>query len=490
MIYQKIRYAVVFALALVVSLSGVLSAFPTQSASAASWSAGRIIDDAKFTNASAMSAGDVQSFLNSKNSVCLRNYQTPEPLGNNNYGANVSAATAIWKVGQLYNINPQVLIVTLQKEQGFVTRSDCPTWRYNAAMGFGCPDGAPCDAQWYGLSKQLYQGARHLRGFYDQNAGWYIPYRPGTRYIQWHPNSGCGGTNVNIENRATASLYSYTPYQPNTAALNAGFGTGDGCSSYGNRNFWLYFTAWFGSTLGPVDLKCTGGSTNNLSGVPTSPKVVPNQYSASGNINVSLALPNNTGSGCIEIHTWGTNQQSWLSNVATNHPAVDPADGEIISGNLYGDAKSEIIFVKYRNTGSGRVEIHTWDSTYQSWSSNVATNHPAVDPADGRVIAADLYGDSRDELIFVKYRNTGSGRVEIHTWGTNQQSWLSNVATNHPAVDPADGEIISGNLYGDAKSEIIFVKYRNTGSGRVEIHTWGTNQQSWLSNVATNHEAL
>ncbi len=51
-----------------------------------------------------------------------------------------------------------------------------------------------------------------------------------------------------IENQATAGLYIYTPYVPNQAALNNLYGTGDGCSAYGNRNFWRTFTDWFGST--------------------------------------------------------------------------------------------------------------------------------------------------------------------------------------------------------------------------------------------------
>ena len=53
---------------------------------------------------------------------------------------------------------------------------------------------------------------------------------------------------VYIQNQATANLYYYTPYQPNAAAIRAGYGEGDGCSSYGNRNFFQYFTDWFGAT--------------------------------------------------------------------------------------------------------------------------------------------------------------------------------------------------------------------------------------------------
>jgi hypothetical protein len=59
---------------------------------------------------------------------------------------------------------------------------------------------------------------------------------------------------VRIQNQATAALYIYTPYRPNQAALNAGWGTGDSCSSYGNRNFYNFYTLWFGSTKAPSGL--------------------------------------------------------------------------------------------------------------------------------------------------------------------------------------------------------------------------------------------
>ena len=53
-----------------------------------------------------------------------------------------------------------------------------------------------------------------------------------------------------MQNTATASLYTYTPYQPNPASLASYPGQGDACSSYGNRNFHRMFTDYFGSTGG------------------------------------------------------------------------------------------------------------------------------------------------------------------------------------------------------------------------------------------------
>ena len=150
-----------------------IALFIPRSANAASFDAGRIIDDSVFTNKSSMSAGDIQNFLNSKVPTC-DTYHAPGPgsqganppwtcLKNYNEGGK-SAAQIIWEQAQNYSINPQVLLVTLQKENGLITDDWPYPWQYRTAMGFGCPDGAPCDAQWFGFTNQVSQAARHFPG--------------------------------------------------------------------------------------------------------------------------------------------------------------------------------------------------------------------------------------------------------------------------------------------------------------------------------------
>jgi hypothetical protein len=206
---------------------------------------GRIIDDAVFTNKSSMSAGDIQTFINAKGvnctdgeAPCLKNYSE----------GGRSAAQIIYDTAQQYNINPQALIVTLQKEVGLVTANQPGAWRYRTAMGYGCPDTAACDSQYYGFTNQMRWAATMYHAIMTDNPNWYTPYNLGNNNIKWNPESSCGTSVVYIENRATKALYNYTPYRPNQAALDAGYGLGDSCSSYGNRNFFLYFRDWFGAT--------------------------------------------------------------------------------------------------------------------------------------------------------------------------------------------------------------------------------------------------
>lgn len=234
----------------------------TQKTSAADMSKfdpGNIMSDAVMSNKDSMSVQQIQDFLNSKNACNnTKTYMAswyPHLQYTIRDGKFVcmaqdtfngkSAAQIIWQVGQDYNINPQFLIVLLEKEQGLVT----DTWpnhvQYRSATGFGCPDTAACDSKYFGLENQLRNAANLFRTVL--NGGW-SNYPVGWTYVQYNPNASCGGKVINIQNRATSALYRYTPYQPNQSAINAGYGLGDSCGAYGNRNTWALFTDWFGSS--------------------------------------------------------------------------------------------------------------------------------------------------------------------------------------------------------------------------------------------------
>ncbi|RYC74958.1 hypothetical protein [Candidatus Nanosyncoccus alces] len=229
--------------------------------------AGYIISDYQMSNYNAMNEAEIQSFLTAKNPCANNNYSYYLQLSaNKNYtwhwanghfvclseerfgdgetiGSGDTAAHIIWQAAQDYRINPQVLIVLLQKETGLITDPIPNNGDYRKATGYGCPDTAACSSKYYGFKNQVRNAAALFRTVLD--GGW-TNYPLGNNYVQYNPNAGCGGSVVNIRSLATSALYRYTPYQPNAAALNAGYGYGDGCSAYGNRNFYSYFEDWFG----------------------------------------------------------------------------------------------------------------------------------------------------------------------------------------------------------------------------------------------------
>ena len=45
------------------------------------------------------------------------------------------------------------------------------------------------------------------------------------------------------------------------------------------------------------------------------------------------------------------------------------------------------------------------------------------------VISTDRFSDRRDEIVLILNSNTGSGKVEAHTWNSGYQSWRQHKAT-------------------------------------------------------------
>lgn len=270
----KNKKSIAFLSAFVFAFMFAVTFVNTKAVSAAipDWQAGNIISDSVFTNKSSMSVNSIQSFLNSKVPNCdtwgeetseygggtrrqwaeSRGYSPPFTCLRDYLQNGKSSAQIIYDAAQEFSINPQVLIVLLQKEQGLVTDEWPVDIQYRSATGYGCPDTAACDSDYYGFTNQVRWAARMYHAIMTDSPTWYTPYVLGNNHIGYNPNSSCGGSTVNIQNRATKSLYNYTPYQPNQAVLNANWGQTVSCGAYGNVNFYMYFRAWFGGTRGQI----------------------------------------------------------------------------------------------------------------------------------------------------------------------------------------------------------------------------------------------
>lgn len=221
-----------------------------------------IISDALFYDGGAMTSAEIQAFLDAKigtcsNGKCLNvltagissrdavySQTTGDLICSAIQGGTMRVSELIFRVQTACGISAKTILVVLQKEQGLTTSKAPSEWNLTAAMGASCPDNAPCDPAFSGIGPQILKGTQQLKTYKAAAFG----KQPGSHYIAYSPSSSCGGTTLNIRNYATAALYNYTPYQPNAAALAAGQGLGDSCSSYGNRNFFIYYTQWFGST--------------------------------------------------------------------------------------------------------------------------------------------------------------------------------------------------------------------------------------------------
>ena len=307
------RFTKVFVALLCLGLAGSFVAMSSEKANAVSatdFNAGYIISDEVFYDKNAMSLAEIEAFINSHTVSCdtwgtgavgsgryingravdpntsradyarqmmaagYSRYHEPPYICLTNYYENpnthvtsfdtraqkldgmLSAAEIIYKAAQTYGINPQVLLVMLKKEYGPIYTDNWPLRdQYNTVMGYACPDTGPnntanCNEKYYGFYNQVMDAAWQLNYYKEHiNQYSYQPNRINT--ISYSTSSSCGSKQVYIENIATASLYIYTPYVPNDAALAAYPGEAP-CGSYGNRNFFMFFNEWFGSTYSNI----------------------------------------------------------------------------------------------------------------------------------------------------------------------------------------------------------------------------------------------
>ena len=232
---------------ILVALMGVsLLVAPSQSpAVAASFDSSNLISDGVFTNTGAMNTGDVQVFLQVKGSF-LKDYsengRTAAQIivdAAHGYGDASGSINGISVDSSTGTVNPQVILATLQKEQSLVTMTSQSDAALRTAMGYGCPDSGGCNSAYAGFTKQVENAAWQLRYNYERAQGrGFGDYQVGQSFCF----SDVNGTNCgSFGNKATASLYRYTPHAYN-----------------GNYNFTQFMASWFDN---PGFASAWGGQT-------------------------------------------------------------------------------------------------------------------------------------------------------------------------------------------------------------------------------------
>ncbi len=434
---------------LILTLSiGLVFVQPAQALSGADWHAGRIMDDAIFFNKSSMSTEQIQQFLNAKMPACdtwgtkpyggttraaysaskgypapftcLKDYQeNPTTHENNLEGRAVpagakSAASIIWDASQAYNINPQVLIVLLQKEQGLVLDEWPWPIQYRSATGYGCPDTAPCDSQYYGFYNQVTKAAWQFRRYatfpnnYNHIAGQ-------NNNVRYNPSTSCGSSTVFIENQATAGLYNYTPYQPNASALANLNGTGDSCGAYGNRNFWRDFNNWFGTSYGDGFVLAISDDPNDL-----------RQWVVYGTIK--QYVPNSQ----IKL-AWGLDNEDLITMPASTLSGISTGPD---LGRLARNNNGPIYFMD----GGKKYKV-AWDTLLDSWNLRGATISSVSNglfsvPVDGGDLSFSIKAPG-SSTIYMPDGANGSSQTVLRPFASStvQQAWEGTTRVTEVSAD-------------------------------------------------------
>lgn len=228
----------------------------------------KLIDDKVFSDTQTFGGAEgIQKFLTSKGSVLANTdpefliklkepavsslksgLEDPQP----NLTRLRTAAELLWDASRQSGLNPQVLLITLNKEQSLITGqfpkdSDLQK-ALDHALGFACPDNGGCGDLFPGFYYQLFgnfdaAGNRYLGASKSLMKSYSASNGRGPILNGQISHVGdsitldntLGGfeniepsQTVTLSNNATAALYRYTPHVFN-----------------GNYNFWRFFNSWF-----------------------------------------------------------------------------------------------------------------------------------------------------------------------------------------------------------------------------------------------------
>lgn len=423
---------------LLLPILGVILPFLTPATASAAFNQNNIMSDSIFNASGSMSSVQIDAFLNSFPSSCIsqnRGFVSPNVVGYNPsqgflYGSNVSAGTIIASAANAYDLNPRVLLATLQKEQSLVTgtagchydtpptQNPCPDPPYGTsstcvtacqyaggcvyiAMGYDCP--YYCVPNSTGFSKQIIKAAWKLKfvqqrslGNYNwniQKPGWDNSDDPATSYDGYM-------TQGNLKRNASSSPVSYDGYRPvNSGALSVHLDSGATASLYsftpftnGNSNFVSIYEGWFGSTNGPT-------------------KIVDNPSAVSW------------ADGRIDVFARGTDNgiyQKWYDANAGGWQAWSKLDGTLESAPSvasWGTGRLDI----FSKSASGELQ-HLWygGGTWGAWdnlgkpspSVGLASAPGAISWGDGRI---DVFVRGTDGELWQKWYDTTAGGWQ--PWG-------------------------------------------------------------------------
>lgn len=433
-----------------------LSAIPTDAKAAANTPPidaaynSRIIDDAVFSNHGSMSAQAIQEFLNARVPVCragytcLKDYRDPQdPLYR-------TAAQLIYDTAQNLQINPQVILTTLQKEQSLVTDTYPYASQYQEAMGYGCPESqSTCNAQYHGLYNQISLGSKLLKVGQLRNCG------DTTSYPGWNVNTRWRiGNTTTVDGKATfigtcatGSLFNYTPHRPDSAWLAI-----NGIYYYGNYNFIGIFNRWFGSTWAGSYRSQWVSQTYPSPVVRGSSQPVTIKYRNTGvttwqqnSVRLGTSAPLDRASGFA-----GAAGSGWVgpNRIQMQEPSVAPNQEATFTFNLMGNPPAG----RYNEYFRLVVEGVAW---MEDWGVHVPVTMADAPEAASLVyaVAPDMLNGNRQGTVVLKYRNTGAS-----SWfrdGINPVRLGTENPRNHESQLYTPNNWLSTNRIGLQESQVL-----------------------------------
>jgi YD repeat-containing protein len=202
-----------------------------------------------------------------------------------------------------------------------------------------------------------------------------------------------------------------------------------------------------------------------------------------------------TGTNKTELHilSGASNYKTYLVQTGTVLGLTD-ANWDFQVTDYNSDGIPDLVGMPRQNTGTRSTEIHVLNgaTSFQTFITQLGTAFPNLDPATTSFHFADWDGDGRPDLIGI-YSATGTNKTEVHiaSAASNYKTFIFERTTALGVVG-ANWEFSVSDYDKDGRPDIFAVVKNATSTNRTEVHVLNgsTEFQSYLTQTPTGLETV
>lgn len=413
------------------------------------------LTDAQLEDYASMSVSAIRQFLSDHGSYLSTTIQDVD-------GVTIDPTQLIYDAAHRYRINPKVILTTIQKEQGYITRGYRNRYGLSLLMGAGSQSTARAQIDFGTSLFRAYQDELNSQGY--TRSGWRVGVAKTTQ----------DGVSVTPAAKAVAGQFTYTPYAGRQWGGNTRFG--------GVYLFYYYWQQFFGNQ-GSVMVNRVWTSA------PES-DFTKSTFASNDPIWYRAEVDNSSTNRVSASFTWSATGPRQI--VHWSGSLDIPAGGSIwyLPTDIPGDAPAGTYTFRVESRYNGQTSGQQTDFTVQQASSGLATlyEHTFYQGRfeDFSTDDPDFLNNyiGNDTVSSIKVRSGYAATLYEHTYyGGHVETFMSE-----------DPHLLDNHIGNDTVSSIRIRRacggalgINQTVSGSIDtayqrcIHTFNGNSGQWIS---------